>query len=87
VSSYFITIRLDAEEPEVLADVIKTLETVLPYMTDNVVVTSREVAHGIPPYMATCHDSESGQHEANEARFADRLCIWCMEVEVPPETT
>ncbi len=35
-----ITVEAEFDEEEVLADIISTLETILPYMTDNVIVSS-----------------------------------------------
>ena len=43
---YFFTVEVESsntDDDQVVEDTIATLETVLPYMWDNVLVTSREI--------------------------------------------
>lgn len=43
MAEYLISIQIETDQPEVLANIIDTLENVLPYMGDNVLITTKVV--------------------------------------------
>lgn len=47
-----VTIHVDLDDPEVISDIIRALETIIPYMGDNVIVTSNKDNELFGPFTA-----------------------------------
>lgn len=47
-----VTIHVDLDDPEVISDIIRALETIIPYMGDNVIVTSNNDNELFGPFTA-----------------------------------